>query len=243
MKTLFSINFNKIALLRNARGRDYPSVLKFAETAIRLGVRGLTLHPRPDQRHARYSDVFELKTLAEKHPGTELNIEGYPTEKFLEVVLEAGPHQCTLVPDAPDQITSDHGWDAKKHAGMLKPIISRLQESGIRVSLFMDPDPALIKHVVETGTDRIELYTEEYADNYHGDKCQATLEKYASAAALAQQLGMDVNAGHDLNLENLAQFLTIEGISEVSIGHAVIVESLEMGFETVVRRYLSIVNS
>ncbi len=242
MSTLFSINFNKIALLRNSRGRDYPSVRGFAQNAINLGVGGLTLHPRPDQRHARYSDVFDLAQLAEEYPGTELNIEGYPTDKFLDIVLEAKAHQCTLVPDAPDQITSDHGWDAIKDAELLKPIIKRLKDNGIRVSLFMDPDPEQIERVVETDTDRIELYTEEYAENFHTDACQETLDKYAKAVSLANSLGLEVNAGHDLNLENLSRFLTIGGIKEVSIGHAVIVESLEMGFENVVRQYLEIVS-
>lgn len=242
MSTLFSINFNKIALLRNSRGRDYPSVTEFARKAISLGVGGLTLHPRPDQRHARYSDVFDLAELAKAYPGTELNIEGYPTDKFLDIVIESKAHQCTLVPDAPDQITSDHGWDAKKDSGKLKPIVKRLQDSGIRVSLFMDPDLEQIERVMETGTDRIELYTEEYAETYKAASNQSVLEKYAKAVSHARSLGMEVNAGHDLNLENLAQFLTIEGIKEVSIGHAVIVESLEMGFENVVKQYLAIVS-
>ncbi len=241
MNTLFSINFNKIALLRNSRGRDYPNVKDFARKAVELGVGGLTLHPRPDQRHARYSDVFDLKELTQEFPGTELNIEGYPIDKFLDIVIEAKAHQCTLVPDAPDQITSDHGWDVKKDGDILKPMIKRLQSHGIRVSLFMDPDPEQIKLVKETGTDRIELYTEEYAENYHTDQCQEVLERYRQATALARSLGMEVNAGHDLNLENLAKFLTINGISEVSIGHAVIVESLEMGFDNVIKQYLKIV--
>jgi len=241
MDTLFSINFNKIALLRNSRGRDYPSVKAFAKQAVELGVGGLTLHPRPDQRHARYSDVFELKELSLEFPGTELNIEGYPTDKFLDIVVESKANQCTLVPDAPDQITSDHGWDVKKDGEMLKPIIKRLQSYGIRVSLFMDPDPAQIKLVKETGTDRIELYTEEYADCYYTDQCDAVLGKYKEATECANDLGMGVNAGHDLNLENLAKFMTIEGVQEVSIGHAVIVESLQMGFDNVIKQYLQIV--
>ncbi|MBU2644607.1 pyridoxine 5'-phosphate synthase [bacterium] len=241
MTTLFSINFNKIALLRNSRGRDYPSVQSFARRAVELGVGGLTLHPRPDQRHARYSDVFDLKALCLEFPGTELNIEGYPTSKFLDIVIEAQADQCTLVPDAPDQITSDHGWDIQKNGDMLKPIIKRLQREGIRVSLFMDPDPEQIELVKSTGTDRIELYTEEYADSFHTDQCKPVLEKYEKAATHAHSLGLGVNAGHDLNLENLARFLTIDGIKEVSIGHAVIVESLLMGFDNVVRQYLEIV--
>lgn len=241
MDTLFSINFNKIALLRNSRGRDYPSVKAFARQALETGVGGLTLHPRPDQRHARYSDVFELKELSLEFPGAELNIEGYPTDKFLDIVIESKPNQCTLVPDAPDQITSDHGWDVEKDGEMLKPIIKRLQSSGIRVSLFMDPDPEQIKQVKETGTNRIELYTEEYADCYPTDQCESVLEKYEKATACARDLGMGVNAGHDLNLENLEKFLTIDGVQEVSIGHAVIVESLLMGFDNVIKRYLQIV--
>jgi pyridoxine 5-phosphate synthase len=243
-RTKLSINLNKIALLRNSRGRDYPNVKEFAQKALGFGVDGITIHPRPDQRHARYTDVFELKTLLQKYPSTELNIEGYPTEKFLDVVIQAKPAQCTLVPDAPEQITSDHGWNIKESKGQLIPTIQRLRKAGIRVSLFIDPDPVQIALVKTTGVDRIELYTEEYAmEHEKGEKTGEVLEKYKVAATVAHNDGLGINAGHDLNLQNLRQFLNIGLIDEVSIGHAIMVESLEMGFERVIRKYLQIIES
>ncbi|MCP4296128.1 MAG: pyridoxine 5'-phosphate synthase [Proteobacteria bacterium] len=243
--TKLSINLNKIALLRNSRGRDYPSVEGFAKKALDNGVDGITMHPRPDQRHARYSDLFKLKTLLQQYPKAELNIEGYPTPEFLDVVLEIKPAQCTLVPDSPDQITSDHGWNIDESNKRLIPIIQSLRQSGIRVSLFMDPDPSQISLVKSTGADRIELYTEEYAVAFEQkDKVEKICAVYQDAAAIAINEGVGVNAGHDLNLENLGKFLTIDSIDEVSIGHAIIVESLEsMGFEKVIKNYVKIIQT
>ncbi|PCI27454.1 MAG: pyridoxine 5'-phosphate synthase [SAR324 cluster bacterium] len=242
MKTKLSVNLNKIALLRNSRGRNYPSVEGFARKALAWGVAGITMHPRPDQRHATYEDVFELSKVVTEYPGAELNIEGYPTDDFLEVVLKAKPEQCTLVPDEPNQVTSDHGWDVKAQGEFLKPIITQLQDAGVRVSLFMDPDVDQISIVKDLGAERIELYTEEFASTYSDAGNTEVLNLYRKATEHALNLGLDVNAGHDLNLENLGQFLTIEGIAEVSIGHAIIVESLEMGFESTIKQYLQIIN-
>ncbi len=239
--TVFSVNLNKIALLRNSRGRDYPSVVEFARKALANGSGGITMHPRPDQRHARPDDCFALAKLVRQYPGTELNLEGYPTEEFLQLVIDAGAHQCTLVPDAPDQLTSDHGWDIKTQGEFLKPIIARLKQHGIRVSIFIDPDveQCALAHI--TGTDRVELYTEGWAQAYDHAEQAAVLAQYRDAAAAARASGLAVNAGHDLNLQNLAIFLAgVTEVAEVSIGHAVIVEALEQGFEPVIRRYVKI---
>lgn len=241
METVLSVNLNKIALLRNARGRDFPNVAAFANKAIECGAGGITLHPRPDQRHARYSDVFEMKGLVDGYDGIELNIEGNPEPEFMDVVLKVVPHQCTLVPDAPDQVTSDHGWDLETQRERLVPIVGRLRSAGIRVSLFMDPVPSQIALAEGLGAERIELYTEEYAETYSTPGHAEVFEKYRDAASRAHGLGLQLNAGHDLNLENLGKFLTIDGIREVSIGHAIIVESLEFGFEKTIRKYMEII--
>lgn len=240
--THLSVNINKVALLRNSRGRDYPSVSAFAERCLRLGAHGITLHPRPDQRHARYADVHELRKLVERFPGTELNVEGNPTPEFLDVVTAAKPHQCTLVPDAPGQLTSDHGWNIRAEAARLKPILARLRAAGVRSSLFVDfdsPDLALAR---EMGADRVELYTEPYAAAEAAKRARMR-DAFARAAANAQEAGLGVNAGHDLNLQNLALFLEIPGILEVSIGHALIVECLEFGIQRVLESYLAIVRA
>ncbi len=243
MSTFFSINFNKIALLRNSRGRDYPSVAEFARQGLELGINGLTLHPRPDQRHARYSDVYELKQVAAQYPGAELNIEGYPCEEFLQVVLDAKPHQCTLVPDDPNQITSDHGWNLHQDFELVKNVVQQLKAAGIRTSIFMDPVPEDMALAQATGADRIELYTEAYAHAFASEQQDAVLAQYALAAKAAQDLGLEVNAGHDLSLENLDLFLTIPDIKEVSIGHALVVESLQQGYERTVQAYVDICKS
>lgn len=239
--TKLSVNINKIALLRNSRGRNYPDLQAFAARCLDLGAHGITLHPREDQRHARYSDVETLSALC-KSRGRELNVEGYPSEEFLAVVKRWRPEQCTLVPDAPGQLTSDHGWDIQKHHVLLSKVIHELKDLGIPVSLFMDfdtPDFALAKQV---GADRIELYTEPYAENFGTEVGIEILEKFRKAAALAHSAGLGVNAGHDLNLQNLAQFLQIPDVLEVSIGHAVIVESIEFGLENTIKQYLDIIN-
>ncbi|MFZ6849215.1 pyridoxine 5'-phosphate synthase [Undibacterium sp. RuRC25W] len=238
--TLLSININKIALLRNSRGRNYPDVDAFAARFLDLGAAGITLHPRQDQRHARYSDVESLGALCQQR-GAELNVEGYPSREFIDVVKRNRPAQCTLVPDAPDQLTSDHGWDFKKDGAMLRSVIDEFKALNIRTSLFVDFDNTDIPLAKELGADRVELYTEPYAEFIGTPVGDEILKGFADAAALAQSAGLGVNAGHDLNLTNLGQFLTIPGILEVSIGHAVIVESLEMGMDTVVKQYLEII--
>ncbi len=241
--TALSVNLNKIALLRNSRGMDFPNVVNFAKLCIRYGADGITIHPRPDQRHATYQDVKDLSRLCNQHPHVEFNIEGYPTADFLKVVKDAKPDQCTLVPDAPDQITSDHGWDTRSESHFLRSIIANLKGHGIRTSVFLDPDPEMIASASECGTDRIELYTEEYAKCYGSEKHRNTFRKYADTASAAQLAGLGVNAGHDLNQQNLGTFLTIPGIVEVSIGHALTVEALLNGYESTIRAYVSIVRA
>ncbi|MCE2596560.1 pyridoxine 5'-phosphate synthase [Motilimonas cestriensis] len=243
MSTFFSINFNKIALLRNSRGRDYPSVAEFARQGLALGINGLTLHPRPDQRHARYSDVYELKQVAAEFSGAELNIEGYPCDEFMQVVLDAKPHQCTLVPDDPNQITSDHGWNLHQDFDLVKSVVAKLKAAGIRSSIFMDPVAADMELAKATGADRIELYTESYAQAFATEQQDAVLAQFSEATKAAQALGLEVNAGHDLSLENLDLFLTIPDIKEVSIGHALVVESLQQGYERTVKAYVDICKS
>ncbi|MEB0138929.1 MULTISPECIES: pyridoxine 5'-phosphate synthase [unclassified Undibacterium] len=238
--TALSININKIALLRNSRGRNYPDVLAFSARCLDLGVGGITLHPRQDQRHARYSDVAELAQLCRAR-GAELNVEGYPSAEFIEVVKQYRPAQCTLVPDAPDQLTSDHGWDLRRDAAQLAPVLAELDALGIRTSLFVDVDNRDLPLARELGAARIELYTEPYAETYGQVDAASVFAAFQAAALCAQQAGLGVNAGHDLNLDNLGKFLQIPGILEVSIGHAVIVESLELGMNTVIGRYLDII--
>jgi len=236
--TKLSVNLNKVALLRNARNIGIPSVTKAAQICISAGAHGITVHPRPDERHARPSDVYELAALLAATPNVELNVEGNPFPKFMEIVREVRPTQCTLVPDHPEAFTSDHGWNLSEDGKWLKPIIEELKASGIRVSLFMDSDGAQIQSAKETGADRIELCTEPYAAAYGGDKAEAVFEQFASAARMAQEAGLGVNAGHDLNLENLSKFCSIPNVLEVSIGHALISDALEMGLFNAVRAYL-----
>ncbi len=238
--TKLSVNVNKIALLRNSRGRDFPSVTDFARRVIALGARGVTVHPRPDQRHIRHGDVLALRELVADFPAVEFNIEGYPSAEFLALIERVKPDQCTLVPDAPDQITSDHGWDIPANLELLRETTARLRGLGVRSSLFLDPSPAMAEQAPAAGCDRIELYTEEYAQAFGGGQEEKVLARYRAAAAKATALGVGVNAGHDLNLANLARFLEIENVLEVSIGHALIVECLEYGVEEVISRYLSI---
>jgi pyridoxine 5-phosphate synthase len=241
--TKLSVNINKVALLRNARGRNFPSVLAFAERCLSLGAHGITLHPRPDQRHARYRDVEELFPLVCERFGRELNVEGYPESQLLDVVKRVRPTQCTLVPDEPGQLTSDHGWDLRKHSSFLRDVISGLKAHGVRVSVFVDYDYDAIELARDVGADRVELYTEPYAEAF-GTGSEATmLAGFAAAAKKAQRAGLGVNAGHDLNLDNLRRFLQIPGILEVSIGHALTVECLEHGVAQVIGRYREIVES
>jgi len=229
-----SVNINKIATLRNARGGNVPDLLKAAQDIERFGAQGITVHPRPDERHIRYADVFELKPLIK----TEFNIEGNPTEEFVELVLKAKPAQVTLVPDSVDQLTSDHGWDTIKYKSFLQDIIEVFHDNAIRTSIFVDPDIDLVKHAKNTGTDRIELYTESYAANYHKDKEKA-IKPFIEAAVVANKLEIGINAGHDLDLDNLKYFAeNIPGLEEVSIGHALISDALYYGLENVVQMYL-----
>lgn len=238
--TKLSVNINKIALLRNSRGRNFPNVRAFAERCLNLGAHGITLHPREDQRHARYEDVVELFALCKDHD-RELNVEGFPSPEFLDIVKRVRPAQCTLVPDMPGQLTSDHGWNIRQHEAMLKTVIAPLSALGIRVSLFVDHDYPYLEAAREVGADRIELYTEPYAEHFGTALGDTIFSGFQSAARHAQELGLGVNAGHDLNLENLGRFIDIPDILEVSIGHALIVESIEAGIESVITRYLAIV--
>jgi pyridoxine 5-phosphate synthase len=233
--TKLSLNINKIATLRNSRGGNNPDLVKVALDAERFGAEGITVHPRPDERHIRYQDVFDLKKVIQ----TEFNIEGNPKEqKFVELVLANKPAQVTLVPDTEGQLTSNHGWDTVKHQTYLKNIIAEFKSAGIRVSIFVDPNEEMIEAAQTTGTDRIELYTEAYASGYHEDKALA-IKPYIAAAKMADQLGLGINAGHDLDLHNLKYFSqNIPGLLEVSIGHALICDSLYFGLENTIQMYL-----
>lgn len=238
--TALSVNLNKIALLRNSRGRDYPNVLAYGEKLINMGVDGLTVHPRQDERHATKQDTRDLAALSKKYSDVEFNVEGFPSEEFLALIDETRPDQCTLVPDAPDQITSDHGWDLTEHFDWVVKLAQQLKAINVRSSLFIDPDLEQIKLAAQTRVDRIELYTESYAHAFAQNDYADVLAVYRQSAQLAQSLGLGVNAGHDLDLHNLEAFLTIPNILEVSIGHALTVESLEFGVANVIQRYLEI---
>ena len=228
-----SVNLNKVALIRNSRGANYPNLLTVARDCERFGAQGITIHPRPDQRHARYADVAALKEVVT----TELNIEGYPEERFLETVLATRPDQVTLVPDEPGQLTSDHGWDTVKRAGFLTDVIGQLRDAGIRTSIFVDPEPAMIEGALAVGTDRIEFYTGPYAATFPHDP-DAAITKFTASCVLAQNIGLGINAGHDLNLENLTFFAArMPGLREVSIGHALVADALYLGLEETIRRY------
>lgn len=238
--TALSVNINKLALLRNSRGRNYPDLLQFAARFIELGAQGITVHPRPDERHIRFQDVPELSRLVRAQPHVEFNVEGYPSEHFLQLVEESRPHQCTLVPDAANQLTSDHGWNLHQQGDWLKGVVQRIKDMGVRVALFLDPDPALAELAAATGADRIELYTEAYAAAYASSERETVWQRYRATAERAQAAGLGVNAGHDLDLLNLAYFLRIPDILEVSIGHALTVECIEQGMNNVIPRYLAI---
>ena len=232
--TKLSVNINKIATLRNARGGDLPSVTEAAVKLQEFGAHGITIHPRPDERHITRKDVYDLKPLVH----TEFNIEGNPHRQFIDMVLEIKPEQVTLVPDADDAITSNAGWDCRMHLGFLKNVISEFKNAGIRTSVFLDPDPEMVKFAAETGTDRIELYTEAYAKKYTENKEEA-IHLYVETAKEAEKYGLGINAGHDLSLENLKYFSdNIPNLLEVSIGHALISEALYMGLENAVQTYL-----
>ena len=237
--TRLSVNINKFATLRNSRGGNNPDVAKAAMDAQRFGADGITVHPRPDERHIRYNDVREIKKIIPIAVGTEFNIEGNCTEqKFVDLVLEVKPDQVTLVPDDLGQLTSDHGWDTIKNKDFLKNIIPVFQNAGIRVSIFVDPVIEMVEGAAQTGTDRIELYTEEYARQYAMGKRDQAVVPYVAAAKKAKELGLGLNAGHDLDLHNL-KFLkqNISWLDEVSIGHALICDAIYLGYENAVQLY------
>ena len=233
--TNLSVNINKIATLRNARGGDNPNVLRVALDCERFGAQGITVHPRPDERHIRRQDVFDLRPALT----TELNIEGYPSPEFIELVQQVVPAQVTLVPDSPEQLTSNHGWDTKKHLDFLSKVVAGFQEKGIRVSIFVDADPEMVDYAAKAGADRVELYTEPYAAQYPIDR-EAAIAPFVRAGERAKQLGLGLNMGHDLSLENLAYMhQRMPYVDECSIGHALVCDALYLGLEETIRRYRS----
>lgn len=232
--TRLSVNINKVATLRNARGGNLPDVLRFAQDCERFGAQGITVHPRPDERHIRRQDVLDLKPLIT----TEFNIEGNPTPAFIDLVCSVRPAQVTLVPDSEDQLTSNHGWDTKAHLAKLTALIPRFQKKGIRVSVFVDANPEMVEYAKKAGADRVELYTGPYAELYDRDP-EAAIAMYRPAAEKARELGLGLNAGHDLNLRNLKAFVTaFPWTDEVSIGHAIISDALYLGIEETIAQYL-----
>ncbi len=232
--TRLSVNINKIATLRNARGGNLPNLIRVALDCEKYGAQGITVHPRPDQRHIRYQDVYDLKPIL----STEFNIEGYPSEEFIRLVLEIKPAQVTLVPDPPGVLTSNAGWDTVKNFELLTGIVKTFRDAGIRTSLFIEPDAEMIRKAAATGTDRVELYTEAYARNYPADREHA-VAPYREAAKAAIEAGLGINAGHDLSLENLRFFhREVTGLLEVSIGHALICDALYLGIENTIQLYL-----
>jgi pyridoxine 5-phosphate synthase len=232
--TRLSVNINKIATLRNARGGNNPNVIKAAIDCERFGAQGITVHPRPDERHIRYADVMQLKDVVK----TEFNIEGYPDERFLRLIREVKPAQATLVPDGPDAITSNAGWDTLRHADFLKEVVNEIKSSGVRVSVFVDPVPKMVKGAAGIHADRIELYTEPYAREFHISP-DIAIKPYVESARIAHNLGLGINAGHDLDLYNLSFFhKNITHLEEVSIGHALICDALYLGLENTIQRYL-----
>lgn len=231
--TRLSVNINKIATLRNARGGNLPDVELFARNCEAYGAEGITVHPRPDERHIRRTDVYALKSLVK----TEFNIEGNPEPEFIDLVLDVRPHQVTLVPDAREQLTSNHGWDTQAHQAKLATIIQRFKNAGIRVSVFVDPDPVMVEYAAKAGSDRVELYTGPYAEMYDNDP-QSAIEYYRLAAEKARDLGLGLNAGHDLNLRNLPDFIkAFPWVDEVSIGHALIADALYLGIQETIKQY------
>lgn len=236
--TLLSVNLNKVALLRNTRALGIPSVTRAATIALEAGADGITVHPRPDGRHIRTDDVRDLAAVMRNWPRAELNIEGNPFHGLLDFVRQMRPAQCTLVPDETGQFTSDHGWNLPADAEKLAPIITDVKSLGVRVSLFMDADAGAMQLLADLGADRVELYTEPYARAFGSAEAPAELQRYVEAAIAARQAGLGVNAGHDLNLANVRQFVeAVPGVLEVSIGHALIADALEFGLAETVRRY------
>jgi len=236
--TRLSVNINKIATLRNARGEDYPNLVKTAKDIIKFGAEGITIHPRPDERHIKYSDAYDLK----QNISTELNIEGNPSKKFINMVCEVKPDQVTLVPDESDAITSNSGWDTVKNFDFLKDVVHEFKLNSIRVSIFIDPDSKMLEGAKKINADRVELFTGPYAKQYINDKSNA-INSYINCSEIANKIGMELNAGHDLNQQNLEFFKNnIVNLKEVSIGHALISESLYYGLESTIKSYLNILN-
>lgn len=236
--TALSVNLNRVALLRNSRPLDIPNLCHAATLVLEAGAEGITLHPRPDARHVRPQDVLDMAELLQRWPGVEYNLEGNPFHQLMDHVLAVRPTQCTFVPDAADAATSDHGWDLARDGERLRPLIARAHTAGVRVSLFMDADPEAMAAARELGADRVELYTEPYARAHGGPGQAACLERFVQAAAAALRVGLELNAGHDLNLKNLGDFLrAVPAVREVSIGHALIADALEFGLAETVRRY------
>ncbi|MCP5152168.1 MAG: pyridoxine 5'-phosphate synthase [Ectothiorhodospiraceae bacterium] len=240
MKTKLSVNLNKVATLRNTRTIGIPSVVRAAELVLDAGAHGITLHPRPDERHIRPGDVYDIARLLERYPGIELNIEGNPFHGLDRYAAELEPDQVTLVPDSPDAFTSDHGWDVPANAARLREVVAGFKTHGCRVSLFMDADAAAMAGAAEVGADRVELYTEPYAAAFEsGEGLDDWVDRFAGAARAATRAGLGINAGHDLNEANIGRFLAeVPGVAEVSIGHALIADALEYGLGETVRRYL-----
>lgn len=237
-RTALSVNVNKVALLRNTRHLGIPSVTRAARICLEAGAQGITIHPRPDQRHIRSEDVYELQELMTQWPQAEFNIEGNPTQNLMDFIRDTRPHQATFVPDSEDQFTSDHGWNFPQDAERLKPLIAECRQLGVRVSLFMDPVPAQMAAARAVGADRVELYTEPYAAAWGTADQEAQLQAYAAAARAALDAGLGINAGHDLSRDNLAAFVArVPGLLEVSIGHALIADALELGYAETVRAY------
>ena len=242
-KTALSVNLNKVALVRNTRHLGIPSLVRAASICLQAGAHGITVHPRPDGRHIRGDDVPALGELVGHHAGAEFNIEGNPFHNLMEFVRRLRPHQCTFVPDAEGQFTSEHGWDFPADAGR-RPLIQEARALGVRVSLFMDPRPESMAAVRDVGADRVELYTESYARAWGTVRQDEVRRQFAEAARAAQSAGLEVNAGHDLNRDNLADFLrAVPGVREVSIGHALIADALELGYEATVKAYLACIDS
>ena len=231
--TRLSVNINKVATIRNSRGENTPNVVEAAINCEKFGAEGITVHPRPDERHIKRQDVYDLRPVLK----TEFNIEGYPSDDFIDIVLQVKPHQVTLVPDGPDQITSNEGWDTKMHLDFLKVVLNRFSEAGIRTSVFVDPHPEMVEYAAKAGADRVELYTEPYAKGYAEDREKA-IAPYVECANIARSCGIGLNAGHDLSLENLNYlYKTIPWIDEVSIGHALISDALYYGLEETIKMY------
>ncbi len=233
--TKLSVNINKVATLRNARGGNNPDVVRVALDCEKFGAQGITVHPRPDERHIRHQDVFDLRPKL----STEFNIEGYPSDDFCSLVLKAKPDQVTLVPDAPDQLTSNHGWDTIKYEAFLRDVVGRFKAAGIRVSIFIDAQPVLADYAKKIGADRVELYTEPYASNYAANREEA-IAPFVQTAIHCREIGLGLNAGHDLSLQNLAYFhQQIPWVDEVSIGHALICDALYLGLRETISEYLA----